>query len=206
MLNATYTGSQRRIGITGGIASGKTSVTKYLKDVKNLPVIDADNIAKELLETNQTIINQIFSRYGGKVIYKNSSEQIILNKKIIRDIIFSEKDERLWLESLMHPIIINNIEKELEISFKNKQETVIMEIPLLFECKLEYLCSEIWVVNCSFNEQIDRLIEREKISREKAVNMIRTQLHLDQKVKKGDIVINNSGRKETLINKIEENL
>ena len=113
-----WTGSQRRIGITGGIASGKSSVEKFLKEIKVLPIIDADVYAKEALAPGQKAANKVLKHYGNSINNEAPNRPISINRKALSQIIFQDRKERLWLENLIHPIIKRRINEEL-ISQKN---------------------------------------------------------------------------------------
>ena len=144
-------GLQRRIGITGGIASGKSSVGKFLKEVKGFPVLDADIYAHEALAPGTKSTMTVLKRYGNIVRENLNHEKPTINRSALSKIIFTNSTERIWIEKLIHPIVRERLANELE---KQKNEpTIVLIIPLLFETKLNALCSEIWVVNCEEAKQ-----------------------------------------------------
>ena len=181
--------NQRRIGITGGIASGKSSISRYLEEVKKLPILDADTYAKELLAPETIFTDAVIKRYGNEIINSRDSKKTSINRIILRKIIFNSKAEREWLGELLHPSIIQKIKSDIK---KLKNEPIlILVIPLLFELKLNNMCSEIWVVSCTYAQQIERLINRDKISKIDAIEMIRSQIPLEVKEKMSNIIIDN---------------
>jgi len=97
--------NQRRIGLTGGIASGKTTITNYISKHKNIPILDADNLSRELIKPNTYGYKRILDYFGNKIIdNKNNSERAI-NRKLLRKIIFKNSESKEWIEKLLHPLI-----------------------------------------------------------------------------------------------------
>ena len=151
--------SQRRIGLTGGIASGKSSVGSYLSKVKELPILDADVYSREILSTNNTLIKAVLSRYGTSVQIPNVDTLYSIDRKKLGNIIFGNPVERLWIEELIHPYVIQKFLDELKIY--EDIPIVVLIIPLLFEIRLTSMCSEIWLVDCDLDQQFQRLITRD---------------------------------------------
>ena len=138
--------NQRRIGLTGGIASGKTTITNYIRKHKNIPIIDADHLSKELIKPNTYGYKKILEYFGNNIIDdKNNSEKEI-NRKLLRKIIFKNSENKVWIEKLLHPLIKEKMIEECS-KYKNNQ-IILMVIPLLFEAKFEDICTEIWLVKC----------------------------------------------------------
>lgn len=194
-----WEGSQRRIGITGSIASGKTSVGKYLQEIKGYKVLDADLFAREILSPGGVITEAVIKRFGENILKRQDANKII-DRKILSDIIFNNKSEKLWLESLIHPIIKKRLEEELYLS--RKLPLIVLIIPLLFEAGLTSLCSEIWVVSCNEGIQLNRLSSRDKFTRKDAEKRIQGQWPLKLKEQLADKVIYNNGS----INKLEKQI
>ncbi len=197
-----WNGSQRRIGITGGIASGKSSVGNFLKKTKNWPILDADVYSHEALAPGGITSEAVLKRYGERVIDKQKRNVNSIDRSKLGHIIFANKDERQWLESLLHPIIKTRLLEALE-THKN-DPTIVLIIPLLFEKQLTGICSEIWLINCTINQQYQRLMERDCISKEEAKRKINSQWSLKQKTQLADIIINNSNGLESWVKDIEE--
>ena len=191
-----WEGPQRRIGLTGGIASGKSSVGKYLQK-QGLPVLDADIYAHEALSPGTQATGIVIERYGALVqlTQKSSSESNAaspeINRRALGQIVFNHAAERLWLEQLIHPIVRKRLEQEIEL--RSRSSALVLMIPLLFEAGLEELCTEVWVVHCSSQEQQNRLMARNGLSAVDAKRRIQAQWPLEQKRQLADQVIDNSG-------------
>ncbi len=191
IYSSRWNGAQRRIGITGGIASGKSSVGAFLKENKGIPLLDADIYAHEALEPNQIATTAVIKRYGQKVTDQIQDQPPALNRSLLGKIIFSSCKERLWLEELIHPIVEKRFQKEL--ANKKNLSKVALIIPLLFEAELTSLCSEIWVVKCNLNQQYERLFKRDGLNKIEAKQRIEAQWPLEKKLCLADVVIDNSG-------------
>ena len=196
--------SQRRIGLTGGIASGKTTITNYIRKYKNIPILDADKLSRELIKPNTYGYKKILDYFGNKIIdNKNNSERLI-NRKLLRDIIFKHSESKEWIEKLLHPLIKEKMIEECS-RFKNTQ-TLVLVIPLLFEAKFEDICTEIWLVKCPRETQKKRLKTRDKISEKEACDSINLQLSFEEKRKFSDIILDNSDDQNKWIKTINEHL
>ncbi len=190
-----WKGKQRRIGITGGIASGKTIIGDFLCQAKQWPILDADLYAHEALETENPISKKVLLRYGAKIIQQSRQNNQIINRKALGKIIFQNDVEKKWLEEIIHPFVNKRIQEELQ---KLKSNSVlILIIPLLFEKNYTNLCSEICYIDCPRIMQIQRLQLRDNLSLEEANQRINAQW--DNAVKKqfADNIINNSNNDET---------
>ena len=190
-----WNGSQRRIGLTGGIASGKSCVGSYIHKRKHIPILDADVYSRQVLAPETIAAKEVMQRYGQKVTDLNLEKKRMLNRKKLSEIVFNDKKEREWLEKLVHPLLIENLLKDLALM--KEDPTIILIIPLLFEANLTHLCNEIWVVNCSYSQQIERLVQRNQISIKQAKKHIHSQIPLKEKTKLADIVLDNSNENKT---------
>ena len=161
-----WKGKQRRIGITGGIASGKTIIGDFLFQAKQWPILDADLYAHEALSAESEIVKKVWLRYGSKIIKNSSKNDQIINRKALAKIVFQHDIEKNWLEGIIHPFVNKRIEEELEKLKSNS--VVILIIPLLFEKNYTNLCSEICYVHCPRTIQLKRLQSRDKLSLEEA--------------------------------------
>ena len=194
--------SQRRIGLTGGIASGKTTITNYIRKHKNIPILDADNLSRELIKPNTYGYKKILDYFGNQIIdNKNNSEKEI-NRKLLRKIIFKNSENKEWIEKLLHPLIKEKMIEKCS-QYKNNQ-TILMVIPLLFEAKFEDICTEIWLVKCPRELQKNRLITRDKISEKEAYELINFQLSFEEKRKFSDLILDNTDEKNICVNTIKE--
>ncbi len=185
------------IGLTGGIATGKTTVSNCLAQVYNLPIFDADIYARKAVEKGSPILAKIAQRYSNSILLPNSS----LNRQQLGEIIFQDNSERQWLESQIHPFVRQ--------CFQSQQLTApinVFVIPLLFEASLENLVTQTWVVACSPRQQLKRLRERNNLSTEQAQNRISSQMPLSEKAKLADIVLDNSTTTLNLFKQIDDYL
>ncbi|MEY3556325.1 MAG: hypothetical protein RLZZ580_2381 [Cyanobacteriota bacterium] len=188
--------SRRIIGLTGGIASGKSTVSNYLENIYKIPVLDADIYAREAVEKVSAILERIFQRYGRKVKTEDNS----LNRQQLGEIIFNNPEEKIWLESQIHPYVRECFKRHLE---QLEVPIVVFSVPLLLEAKLTHLVTEIWVVFCGLEQQIERLMTRNNLSREQAIARINNQMPLAEKIALADIVLDNSGDLEALYTQID---
>jgi dephospho-CoA kinase len=173
---------KRVIGLTGGIASGKTKVAEELSRLGAL-VIDADQIARAVIE-NPEIKNQL------EKTWPEVFERGFLNRKKLRQIIFSSREEREKLNALLHPPIIQQIIEKIE---QANDSICVIVAPLLIESGLHQTCDEIWVVHAPRKTQIERLMERDQITQEEALAMLESQLSSEEKMGHAHRVIDNSG-------------
>ncbi|MBE9166750.1 dephospho-CoA kinase [Pleurocapsales cyanobacterium LEGE 06147] len=187
---------KRRIGLTGGIGTGKTTVSNYLVRAYHLPVLDADIYARDAVKAGSPILTDIFNRYGNKVKLPDNN----LNRSALGEIIFNNPEEKLWLESKIHPYVRDRFTATLQ---QLEVDTVVLAIPLLFEAKMTDLVTEIWVVSCDRQEQVRRLIERDRLSEAQAQARIKSQLPLEQKVAMADVVLNNNSTVEELLRQVD---
>ena len=178
---------QRRIGLTGGIASGKSSVAALLEE-RGCPVLDADLYAREALAPGTSASKAVVARYGERVQNDGTSG---LDRAGLASIVFNDPNERSWLELLVHPIVQQRFDEALQAL--PEAPIVILMIPLLFEAGLEGWCSEIWVVHCTALQQKERLMARNNCTEAEAMQRIEAQWPIDKKVNRADHVISNSG-------------
>ena len=190
MLNQLIAMGQRRIGLTGGIASGKSSVGKLLQEKYGLLVLDADRYARQALAPGTTAHNNVLTRYGLKE----------LDRKALGEIVFNNPNERLWLEQLVHPVVKQMMDREI-IKLSDAKAIVLM-IPLLFEAGLESRCTEIWLVDCDEKQQLERLIARDNCTNQQALARINAQWPLARKRLLADRLINNRGSSAELENHV----
>ena len=134
-----WKGKQRRIGITGGIASGKTTIGNFLFQAKKWPILDADLYAHEALSSESQIAKKVLLRYGSKIIQNSHKNDQVINRKELAKIVFQNDTEKKWLEDKIHPFVNARIDEELEKLKLNSE--VILIIPLLFEKNYTGLCS-----------------------------------------------------------------
>jgi len=194
--------NQRRIGLTGGIASGKTTITNYIRNHKNIPILDADHFSRELIKPNTYGYKKILDYYGNKIIDNKSTSEREINRTLLRKIIFKHSASKEWIEKLLHPLIKERMIEEC--SQYRSNQTIVLVIPLLFEAKFEDICTEIWLVKCPKEIQKKRLITRDKISEKEAYDSINLQLSFEEKRKLSDIILDNSDDQNKWIKTIRE--
>jgi dephospho-CoA kinase len=176
--------AKRLIGLTGGIGTGKTTVSNYLADQYALPVLDADIYAREAVAQGSQILPAILQRYGDQVKLPDGE----LNRSALGEIIFNNPPEKQWLESQIHPFVRDRFAQELQHLTSN---IVVLSIPLLFEANLMALVTEIWVVSCDRSLQIERLQQRNGLTPQQAAARINSQMPLAQKIALADLVLTN---------------
>ncbi len=185
---------QRRIGLTGGIASGKTTIANYIKSIKNIDLLDADIYSKELTISGTKTYENIINKFGTLII-DNESPSKEINRRKLKEIIFKYPQQKIWLENLLHPLIKEKMINQSR--YLQHKKVLILIIPLLFEAKFNDLCTEIWIVKCSKKIQIKRLIERDNINQEEAERIINSQMNLSTKTKENYIFLNNENESQT---------
>ena len=185
-----WQGQQRRIGLTGGIATGKSTVGRLL-EAEGLPVLDADQYAREALAPGSPGAAAVLKRFGNAVRTSGTGPECpTIDRGALGSIVFSNPTEKRWLEQLVHPLVRQRF--ELALAELAAESTVVLMIPLLFEAGLQELCSEIWLVDCDEKQQLERLMQRDGLGQEAAEMRIKAQWPMRNKRQQSDVVINNS--------------
>ena len=195
-----WQGEQRRIGLTGGIASGKSSVGRVLEQHHHLPLLDADVFAREALAAGSAGTQAVLQRYGTAV----QEQPGVINRRALGAIVFNNPSEREWLEQLVHPLVRQRFDAELERLAE--APVVVLVIPLLFESGLEVICSEIWLVDCDEAQQLERLMQRDQLSEQEATARIQAQWPLARKRELADQLISNRGTPNELAAAVQRSL
>ena len=201
-----WQGSQRRIGLTGGIATGKSSAGHWLATVAGLPVLDADRYAREALAPGSPGARAVLERYG--VAVREPAEAapgaveaaMVLDRSALGRIVFPNPAERRWLEQLVHPLVRARFDQQL--AAQADAPVLVLMVPLLFEAGLTGLCSEVWLVDCDEDQQLQRLIARDHCSEAEARARIAAQWPLEQKRPLADCLLNNSGSPVELVRQL----
>ena len=189
-----WCGAQRRIGLTGGIATGKSTVGRLL-EAEGLPVLDADHYAREVLAPGSPGAAAVLQRYGDSIRADGTGrEWPTVNRGALGSIVFSDPSEKRWLEELVHPLVRQRFDQVLAELVA--EPTVVLMIPLLFEAGLEGLCSEIWLVECDEAQQLERLMLRDGLSKTDAQARIFAQWPLTKKRDLSDARVQNNHSKE----------
>ena len=188
---------QKIIGLTGGIATGKSTVAKYLAEQYSLPIFDADIIARQAVELDSPILTKIVDRYDYDILNQNGS----LNRAKLGHIIFNDHQEKKWLENQIHPFVYDYFQ---DIIKQRNDPIIVFVIPLLFEAKMTDLVTEIWVVYCSLEQEVDRLIHRNNLTPAEAKARINSQIPLNEKIQFADVVLDNQGNLSELYTQIDQ--
>ena len=189
----------RRIGLTGGIASGKSSVGRLLA-ARGLPLLDADVFAREALAPGSAGAGAVLERYGAGIRAPGGE----IDRAALGRIVFGDGAERRWLEQLVHPLVRARFAAELQELVA--EPLVVLVVPLLFEAGLETLCSEVWLVDCDERQQLQRLMARDGLGEADARARIAAQWPLARKRGLADVVLNNRGGPEQLAAQVEQAL
>ncbi|WP_226680314.1 dephospho-CoA kinase [Sutcliffiella horikoshii] len=176
------------IGLTGGIASGKSTVANMLRD-KNIPIVDADVVAREVVEIGTDTYQKLVSEFGQEILNDDKT----LNRPKLGSIIFQNQEKREKLNNIMHPSIRTSMKEKTQQYLEEGHEVVIMDIPLLFESKLTHLVDKTLLVYVTKETQLKRLMERNDLTEKEATDRINSQMPLSEKVKLSHAVIDNNG-------------
>lgn len=179
------------VGLTGGIASGKSTVASILKE-KGITVIDADIESRLAVEKGEEAYNKIVEHFGKQVLLENDA----IDRAKLGAIIFHDEQQRKVLNSIVHPAVRKRMLEKKEKAIENGQHLIIMDIPLLFESKLTYMVEKVLLVYVDEETQIKRLMDRNQLSKEEALARIHSQMPLKDKIQLADGVINNNGAVE----------
>ena len=178
------------VGLTGGIGSGKSTAVKIFKEL-GIDSIDADDVAKNILDSNKNARKLFIEEFGDKYILKNHK----INRDLLREDIFNDKSKIKKLESIIHPIVREEI-----FEFIQKSESIytIIDVPLIFETKSEDFYNKIVVVDCDTNTQILRASQRDNQTEESILKIISNQATREERFSIADYVINNDSSYENL--------
>ncbi|WP_281071544.1 dephospho-CoA kinase [Succinivibrio dextrinosolvens] len=173
------------VGLTGGIACGKSSIASLFASL-GVPVVDADKVARDIVDVGSPLLKILASEFGADIINEDGS----LNRRKLREIVFdpNDKEKLLVLNSLMAPAIHKELKRQILLKGQNADYVIAM-IPLLFEHKLEFLVDRVLVVDVDDDLQLKRVIARDNISAELARSMIENQVSREYRVKKADDLI-----------------
>lgn len=184
-------GQARWIGLTGGIATGKSTVARVIAE-HGIPILDADLFAREALAPGTLATQAVQRRYGEAVCTSPSDQPPVLDRQALAGIVFADPKERQWLEALVHPIVRGLFSEALDRL--REEPVVVLMIPLLFEAGLQPLCTEIWVVECgSEAEQLRRLQARDGLTEAEALARVNAQWPMAAKLAQADVVIHTGG-------------
>jgi dephospho-CoA kinase len=178
------------VGVTGGIASGKSLISDWFTKA-HLSVIDADVVYKNLIKSNQNLYKDIVEAFD-----LPTNQTSTIDFKSLGKIVFRDKEKLKKLNAITHPYVINKVELMLEEYRDNEKDIVILDVPLLYEAKMESYCDYVVCVYTDRETQIDRLMKRGHLDRQTAIKRIDSQMSLEDKKTKSDFVIDNSWSKD----------
>lgn len=176
------------IGLTGSIASGKSTVSKMLEE-KGYPIIDADRVARQVVEPGSETLKKIGDLFGDEVIKPDGT----MDREKVGALIFSDPARRKQLNDIIHPAIRGEMLRQRSDYLAQGYRTIIMDIPLLFESKLQHFVDKILVVSVTEENQLTRLMERNGLNDKDAKARISSQLPMSVKEEGADAVIYNNG-------------
>lgn len=185
------------IGLTGGIASGKSTVSELLS-AHGFKIVDADIASRQAVEKGTKGLELVKEAFGEQAIDENGE----MNRAYVGEVVFNQPEKRLELNEIVHPIVREIMEKE-KAQYLSEGYHVIMDIPLLFENNLQDTVDEVWLVYTSESIQIDRLMERNNISMEEAKARVYSQISIDKKRRMADHEIDNRDTKLELKQNLE---
>ena len=185
------------IGLTGGIATGKSTAAKLLRDL-GLPVVDADQLAREVVEPGSEGIKQIQEVFGDSIL----NEQGGLDRKAMGEIVFKDAEKLERLEGILHPLIESRRAEEKRRMESENVELAFYDVPLLFEVGMEKEFDKIVLIYTDEKTQIERIKERDGLSDEQIRNRLNNQISIEDKREKSDFVVINSGSVAELKNQL----
>lgn len=193
-------GNRLLLGVTGGIASGKTIVANMLEELGALK-IDFDLLARQVVEPGKPAFRKIVDYFGEQILQQDGT----LDRKKLSKIVFRDLEKRKKLESFTHPPIYKEFLKQVnEITEKDPEAIIQAVVPLLIESDLQYMFDRLLVVYIPQEQQVERLVERDGISKEEAADMLKAQLPIDEKLEYADFVVDNQGSSEETRKQVED--
>lgn len=187
------------LGLTGGIASGKSTVSKYFSSL-NIPIIDADTVARDVMRAGSPVVKEIREHFGEEVVLENGE----INRDYLGKLIFTYPEKRKQLNEIVQGEIREEIEKKREKVLQKNPALIILDIPLLYEEKYETEVDEVMVVYVDSDVQKERLLKRNTdLTEEQASNRILSQIPLSEKAKLADVLIDNNGTIEQTLQQVK---
>jgi dephospho-CoA kinase len=180
------------VAVTGGIATGKSTVSRILEDL-GAPLIDFDVLARRVVESGKPAWKEILDYFGKEVLQDDGS----IDRKRLSDVVFQDEAKRKKLEGFTHPRIFEEFDRQVkEITSRDPDAIIQAGIPLLIELNLQHRFDKVLLVYAPRETQIDRLMKRDRIGREAVMSILKAQVPIDEKVRYADFVIHNEGSLE----------
>ncbi|WP_419205226.1 dephospho-CoA kinase [Photobacterium leiognathi] len=185
------------IGLTGGIGSGKTTVANLFADTYGIDIIDADIVAREVVEPNTFGLNAIIEKCGKEILLEDGT----LNRAKLRDAIFSQPKLKTWLNNLLHPLIREKMQQDIN---QSQSPYCLLVVPLMVENNLQTMTHRLLVVDVDEQVQIERTQQRDNVSVEQIKNILASQASREQRLDAADDVITNNGDNKALVSQVEQ--
>ena len=189
----------RVIGLTGGIGTGKSTASEYLRK-QGFSIIDADRISREIVEPGTLLLKELEKNFGSGIIKDDGT----LDRKALAAIVFSDKEKKSRLDGLMHGHILDEIERKISESQSGEGRGIIVDAPLLFETGLEKKCDQVWLITADEKLRILRVCERDGMDPEEVRARIQNQMADEVKKERAHRIVDNSGSKEALLAQLAE--
>lgn len=188
------------VGLTGGIASGKSTVSNKLRDL-GAYVIDADLLAREIVRKGQPAWHKIVDYFGVEVLLPSGE----INRKLLGNIVFHNSQARHYLNQVTHPAILAKAAEEIHrVKEAGKAPLIVLDAALLIEAKADKLVDQIWLVYCRLATQLERLMARDNLTYEQAMARISSQMPLEEKLRYAHEVINTEGSLRETMEQVEK--
>lgn len=187
------------IGLTGGIGSGKSTVAQWFKK-QGVPVLDADKTVHRLLQSDLSTISKLIHEFGSEILGEGGQ----INRTKLGQRVFYDEDARKRLERIVHPNVLESMKAEQAVLRDIGAGFCVWDVPLLFETGFEQFVDQVWVVWVPRDLQILRVLKRDKLSRSEVEARLAAQGSLDEKRKRADVVIDNSGSEWETVSQLEE--
>ncbi|MCG3884657.1 dephospho-CoA kinase [Photobacterium leiognathi] len=185
------------IGLTGGIGSGKTTVANLFADTYGIDIVDADIVAREVVEPNTFGLNAIIEKCGKEILLEDGT----LNRAKLRDAIFSQPELKTWLNNLLHPLIREKMQQDIN---QSQSPYCLLVVPLMVENNLQTMTNRLLVVDVDEQVQIERTQQRDNVSVEQIKNILASQASREQRLDAADDVITNNGDNKALVSQVEQ--
>ena len=176
------------LGLTGGIACGKSSISLTLKELGAV-IVDGDVLSRELTAENGPSLADIRQAFGDDVFHADGS----LNRRALGSVVFADDKARATLDGIMQPLLLTLILRDMEDARNSGAAVCVLDMPLLYEKDIDSLCDRIWCAYVPRETQLERLMQRDGFTREEAEDRLRSQLPAEEKAARADVVIDTSG-------------
>lgn len=190
------------LALTGGIATGKTTVAERLRSRWRFAVVDADELARRAVAPGSGAIAAIAARYGSAILLPSGE----LDRSRLGSIIFADPQERTWLEGQIHPFVRERLAAAAEAWKRGEggDRAIVLVVPLLYETGMETLADAVWVVGCDRETQLRRLMDRNHLDHAAAEARLNSQWPLGEKIARADLLISNDGTEQDLRDRVDQ--